>query len=146
MSHFSYQDVMISLDSIISQIHDRNMSYEMILGISPGGAVPAVMLRYALDIPLLRFIHWDADNPMVDTKIQHEVAMCQRVLVVDSVLNSGRTMTDVLRIYAAGADSACVLWNPEQPHIPTYFGKQIPKSIDPIWTFFWDFGKSSEIR
>ena len=134
---FTYQDYTVCLDAILDQIRAKGAKYDLVVALLRGGALPAVALSHALKASL-KTVEWGRSFQLADLQLKCEMSMARRVLVVDDLLDSGGTMQSFLEKYGP-CDIACLIWNTEQPLIPTYYGMQIQRSVTPEWfDFFWE--------
>lgn len=69
----SWQDVDNWITNLVDYIKTKKKKFKGIYGLSRGGLVPAIMLSYRLNIPLL-------------------TAPCDNCLIVDDIADSGRSL------------------------------------------------------
>lgn len=99
----TYQTIQEDVDVIADKIILSGNNYRAIYGIPRGGVPIAVMLSYALNIPL-----YDNDYPLDET-----------VLIVDDLVDSGKTLAEY-----SGLDTA-VLYAKPTSHVDgvTYYSR-----------------------
>ena len=74
---------------------------------------------------------WDIAEDIQDGK---------RLLIVDDILDSGRTIRELLEDWGARRDQidvAVLIYNTDQGIVPDYYGRRVDKSKDPSWVHFW---------
>jgi len=69
---------------------------ELIIGVARGGLVPAVMLSHQLEIPM-QSLHWSTrhDHGMKNGVIVAEDIVYRRVLIIDDIVDSGKTFIEI---------------------------------------------------
>ena len=86
-SYIQYQ-----VDKICNEISGRN--FDVVVGISRGGLIPAVMISHRLKLPLLTMTVTLRDNL---ARVQSlKINKGEKALVVDDINDSGKTFSDIM--------------------------------------------------
>lgn len=140
---YNYNMFANDLDRLEKAIINSEKHYDYIVGIVRGGAIPAVCLSHRLGMPM-KCVSWSTfhGDQMKESAwdIAEDIADGKRILLVDDILDSGRTVKELLTDWDAkreDIDIAVLLHNVDQDIVPDYFGRQIDKSVDPSWVTFW---------
>ena len=123
---YSYASYQRDMARITANLEDIN--YDYICGIAKGGLIPAVHLCHITNTPLLSFN---------DDGIQLMQDRLTKILMVDDIIDSGKTATRIERQFERRFDWACLIWNAEQEVIPVAYGTRIERSAQPNWYDFW---------
>ena len=131
------------IESITDQIFKSGKFYDYLVGVVRGGAIPAVCLSHRLGIPM-KTVSWSTfhGDQMKESAwdIAEDIADGKKILVVDDILDSGRTIRELLEDWETTRDKidvAVLIYNTDQEHKPDYCGRKIDKSKDPSWVTFW---------
>lgn len=81
--YFSWQDLTACINTISETINKAFIKPDFIYGLPRGGLIPATMLSYKLNIPLL-------------TDLTH-LTKLDNVLIVDDIADSGETLKELLK-------------------------------------------------
>ena len=143
MMRYSESDFRDDIDVIQRAIINSGKHYDYIVGIVRGGAIPAVCLSHRLEMPM-KCVSWStfhADQMKESAwDIAEDIQEGKRILVVDDILDSGRTIRELLEDWGAKReqiDIVVLIYNTDQKITPDYYGRKIDKSIDPSWITFW---------
>jgi len=83
------------VDRIISEI--GSVKYDVVVGISRGGLIPAVMISHKLNLPLLTMTVTLRDNL---ARVQSlKIKKGEKALVVDDINDSGNTLTMISEFF-----------------------------------------------
>ncbi|WIY81819.1 phosphoribosyltransferase [Propionimicrobium sp. PCR01-08-3] len=131
---------------LAQEIADSDFDPEVIIGVARGGMIPAGALTYALGVKLTDAINVEfytdvAETlpdpvllaPMLDTDSIRD----RRILVVDDVVDSGRTLALVLKLlrgFGAEVRSAVIYAKPTTIVEPDYVWKRTAKWIAFPWS------------
>ena len=89
-SYIQYQ-----IDKICNEISGRN--FDVVVGISRGGLIPAVMISHRLKLPLLTMTVTLRDNL---ARVQSlKIKKGEKALVVDDINDSGNTLTMISEFF-----------------------------------------------
>lgn len=95
---------------------------DVIVGILRGGLIPAVMMSHQINVPM-KSLHWqtrDGEWQEVNTDILAYCAAGKNVLFVDDINDSGKTMTEISKMY--GTDKGNVRFASMVDRASTTFG------------------------
>lgn len=120
----SWQDLEKATDAIASQVGESGFVPSIIIAIARGGMVPAGILAYKLGVRLADVINVEFYTDMERTRpdpvllapmLETQAVSGQRILVVDDVATSGRTLSIVMKLlrgFGADVRSAVVCTKP----------------------------------
>ena len=82
--------------------HFKDDKFDVIVGLTRGGLIPAVRLSHMMDTPMLPFnphmLHTNGD-PRGKVKIPISPAVVRRILIVDDIADTGKTFTKCARFF-----------------------------------------------
>lgn len=140
---YSHADFIHDADDLVHQITGSGKFYDYIVGIVRGGTIPAVYLSHRLGIPM-RTVSWSTfhKEQMRESAmdIADDIADGKSILIVDDILDSGRTITELLEDWGHRREQvgiAVLINNIRQPVIPDYYGKTIDRDVNKDWVNFW---------
>lgn len=131
---------------LAQQIVDSNFHPEIIIAIARGGMLPAGALSYALGVKLADAInvefYTDVETTLPDPVLlapllDSDAILDKRVLVVDDVVDSGRTLQlvlDILTKMGAEARSAVLYAKPTTVVMPDYVWRRTDQWIVFPWS------------
>lgn len=141
--YYSYQDFSDDLKNILDEINTDGADYDYVVGIVRGGAIPAACISYHLGIPL-KMVSWStyhADQMKESAlDIAEDIADGRKVLVVDDILDSGRTLQELMDDWGVerrSFDLAVMIWNVGQEILPDFYGRKIDRADNTDWITFW---------
>ena len=130
-------------DSLVEQITNSGKFYDYVVGVVRGGSIPAVYLSHRLEIPM-RTVSWSTfhGDQMRECAmdIAEDVAEGKSVLIVDDILDSGRTLRELIADWGCGRDKvgiATLLYNPKQEIKPDFYGRLLDRDVYKEWIYFW---------
>lgn len=95
----SYDEIHNACISIASDIKKHYSGVETIIGITRGGLIPATIISHLLDKPLFPLSYSSkagkGDNKNHDNEIPLFTNVGSKVLIVDDICDSGRTLNEV---------------------------------------------------
>lgn len=155
---FSYGQMESTLDNFVKQIVKNPDPYDRIIGIARGGLVPAVRLSHRLGVPMC-IVTWTLRDGNIQSHadIQQIVQLLKqgkRLLIVEDIIDSGRTINSILEYLYSELNEQCFL--ADQLHIatminnvdvnliPNYTGISISRDIDDAWYEFWWENKNKD--
>jgi hypoxanthine phosphoribosyltransferase len=118
---------------LAAQVHGSGFVPDMVVAIARGGLLLAGSVAYALDVKSCGAINVELLSPMLDTPS----VSGQKVLLVDDVSDSGRTLAMVLELLLkAGADvrSLCLYSKPQTVLEPDFVWRRTSKWIAFPWS------------
>lgn len=140
---YSFTHFKKDADSLVHQITGSGKFYDYVVGVVRGGAVPAVYLSHRLGIPL-RMVSWSTfhSDQMRESAldIADDIADGKSILIVDDILDSGRTMKELLEDWGCDRSRvgiACLIYNKDQEIVPDYYGTLISRESYKDWVNFW---------
>ena len=97
--YLSWCDYNEIIKNIIDYFKDKHI--EKVVGIYKGGLVPAVQIANALKVPLdiVAFQHHDGNDK--EAKYILNTGAADNVLIVDDIIDSGKTINKVLKLIRA---------------------------------------------
>lgn len=141
--YYSSNDFIDDVDKIANEVIVSGIEIDYIVGITRGGLLPAVLLSHRLDVPM-RTVSWSTFHKEQMREHAYDVAddICEgkKILLVDDILDSGRTITELLDDWECGRDNikiAVLLHNTNQSIVPDYWGRQFNRANTPDWIDFW---------
>lgn len=139
-----YDYAMFEKDAAMLADACRGYAPDTIVAVARGGLMPAQFLAYQLDVrhvDVLRCESYDGSIQRKDVQIRGEcdVRHSSRILVVDDIIDSGKTARAIdayLKILNPGAQVRwATLWfKPTASRRPEYFCNETDEWID----FFWE--------
>lgn len=126
--HLTWQDIDKYCENIYYQMLRDKYQPDCIIGLLRGGIVPARIFSdyfnilldfFALDVKLYNGIDSRNDEPRIKTFFGD---VSGKILIVDDILDSGKTMNAVLK-YLGDKDvtTATLLWKETAPNKPNYY-------------------------
>ncbi len=141
--YYSVENFKEDADSLVKQIINSGEFYDYIVGIVRGGTIPAVYLSHRLGIPM-RTVSWSTfhGDQMRESAldIAEDIADGKKILLVDDILDSGRTMRELLEDWGCDRSKvamAVLVHNVRQETIPNFFGRTIDRETNTDWVDFW---------
>lgn len=151
--YFTWQDVEQMSRKIILSMRESNWSPDIIIGITRGGLIPAVMLSNNINVNMRSMnvsLRDYASKESMD--IKRYVAENKRILVIDDINDTGATFQWIIDDWntALGTDAlpydcirfAALINNTPSKTKIDYYATSINKDKNPIWVCFpwesWD--------
>lgn len=154
---YTYNTMCKDLNKIKDKIDNSGWKPDMIVGLTRGGLIPAVMLSHYFNVPVvpvnlsLRDFRNDLDN--VISEIRQGVGLDnlqnKNILVVDDIVDSGETIEELHKIFASLLNSygkydfdhiktAVLYYNSSNKAkvVPDFYAKQIDKNVQNDWIEF----------
>lgn len=146
---YGYTDFCIGTFHITSNIAKSGIIPDFIVGISRGGAIPAVVLSHRLNIPCI-MINWNTRETYKQNDDLHNVEQLlqegKQILLVDDIVDSGETFRQIINKWNAQSNfkfkrekvQLCALiWNQSQDIICDYYHVSIDRTKEKDWVNFW---------
>lgn len=89
----SWGEVGLLTKIVATKIQSSNKKYDVILGVTNGGIIPARLMALELDIQHIQFI--PVRNKHLHTEEMPQLATDKKYLVVDEIYDTGETFTKV---------------------------------------------------
>lgn len=122
---------------LLKQIKQKEKTYDYVVGIKRGGLIPATCLSHALEIPMYSLTWSTRDFPYQDTK-NSVLQPHSKILLVDDLCDTGDTLVRIKELYNhCDIDTAVLLYNIDQIHIPTYYAQEFSRKQQPEFINFW---------
>lgn len=141
--YYSCNDFLHDIDKLVFDIINSGKHFDYLVGIVRGGSIPAVCLSHRLELPM-KSVAWSTfhGDQMKESAldIAEDIHDGKRILLVDDILDSGRTMRELLSDWdtdRSNIDVAVCIYNTDQKIVPDFYGRAIDKSKDPSWVTFW---------
>lgn len=137
---YTFDDLRHDINCIKSQLTKSEYTPEVIVGLSRGGLVPAVVLSHQLKIPMVS-MNWslrDGDH----TDDLTDFINGKRVLVVDDIIDSGNSISTLISDSSLNARAgdfkiAALVYNIAQDVRADYYGRIIDRRYNQEWFTFW---------
>lgn len=154
-SNPSIQDVFSDIIMMGQLLESRNELFDVVIGVSRGGLIPAVVLSHMLDIGMVPVVY-SADDGNGDDKKQTDITKVPsfeegtRILIIDDICDSGMTMKKLVSHYkrqGCKVKSAVLYYkdrwetiketNPRHGFYPDFMCHRIPENAG--WIIFpWE--------
>lgn len=88
----------------INKIAERfkDEKFDVIVGLTRGGLIPAVLLSHTMDTPMLPFnphlLHSNGDE-RGRVRIPISPVVCKRILIIDDIADTGKTFNKCVRFF-----------------------------------------------
>jgi len=122
--YISWGQIDKAIDIMLKQIKAVDKQYEMVVGITRGGLIPAVILSHKLDLPMMAMPKEHVLPP--------ETA--KNVLIVDEIYDTGATI-NLIKQHHPNTDFAVLYHNLNLPRL-NYYGHI--KRLDHWLVFPWE--------
>lgn len=146
--YYSNDDISDMLKEVVRQISYSEVRPDVIVGLSRGGLDIGVKLSHYFEVPF-EPLKWQTRNGDFQDydNLRRVMSEYQRVLVIDDILDSGRSIKDIVEfVDTMGADAgklytATLIENLAVSNInfPDFSAVEIDKSVDDAWIVFpWE--------
>jgi uncharacterized protein len=145
--NISWEEVDNHCRELANRFIEEGKTYDMIVGIARGGLVPAVTISHQLGVPLIPVV-WQASANEIGIHALRDVASLvpehSRILVVDDISDSGKTMGEVVKTLNMWCEAkskpteidTAILYRKETGFRTNYVGEVID---DSEWAIFpWE--------
>jgi len=152
----SMTDIITDVILLGKHIKSTQIKYDVIIGLSRGGLIPAVMLSHYLGVPLLP-ISYSASDGAGDNKVQTNIEILPsyeegtKILVVDDICDTGNTLKRLHQCYKKQkcVVHTCALYykdrnenvNPKSPKhgfFPTFYAHRMSMHQQEWLVFPWE--------
>jgi len=150
-THVTWNDLESYCLEIIRQITASNWKPDIIVGVTRGGAVPAVMISHflktkmvGLDVSLRGNYEYDI-GPETNAWLAEDACNGKNILVVDDINDSGDTINWIINDWACPEKAwgenvrVATIFDNESSfakHTPDYSAVTINKAVDDCWVVF----------
>ena len=138
-----WQEIDSACLSLYSQMHVANYVPDAIIGLLRGGVVPARIMAdyfgivldfFALDVKLYTGIGTRKEEPVIRYDFKDSDIKDKRILVLDDIYDSGKTMNAVIDHFEGhNITTATLLWKETAQKKPNYYA-EVAKEEE--WTIF----------
>lgn len=148
MEHIIYTQIQFDHDIkfLTKQLSESKFVPDLIVGLMRGGVIPAIHLSHKLDCPVSA-IEWSTrDAKVTDKKQLDKIAIMaehgKKVLVIDDIVDSGKTMREIKERMFDTKDNvkyASLWFNPSQSVTVDFYCNIIDRAVDERWIIFpWE--------
>jgi len=141
--YYDVKQFQIDLKHIADQIVASGKTYDYLVGIVRGGCIPAVYLSHRLGIPM-RTVSWSTFHKEQMREcamdIAEDVHDGKKILLVDDILDSGRTLKELFDDWGCARDKvdlSVLIYNKAQSIVPDFYGTVIDRDVSQDWVTFW---------
>lgn len=140
---YNQDDFERDMKALVQQLKDKEI--DLIIGLNRGGCLPAVCLSHALKKPAT-MIDWSTrDGANITPKSIYSYiidvsAKYKNILIVDDLIDSGKSMKDLLYIITMYCNTtvATLLHNTDvELGVPHYSGTKFSRKDEPRYFDFW---------
>jgi len=125
------------IKNIVNQIDNSKKDYDYVVGIKRGGLIPAVCISHILGLPMYS-LDWSNRDYPEKNDYQKVLQSNSKILLIDDICDTGETLIRIKELYNfSNIDTAVLLYNEDQIHIPTYWARKFSRKIEPDWVQFW---------
>lgn len=145
-----YDEFENCVNTLAQQIKLYGFQPDYIVGIVRGGSIPAVYLSHQLDIPVV-MLHWstrDSEDKESITWIPEDLLAGKKILLVDDIVDSGKTIQEIFEDWQACVHQdlpldnikiASLVYNTSQPVKVDFYCQVIDREKDDTWIIFpWE--------
>ena len=142
LAYPSYHDIEKGCARLVYQLATMDDESQVIIGLSRGGLIPAVIMSHIMDLPMIPVAYSSTSGNGDDLNHEnHLIAVKEHnVLIVDDICDSGKTMAEVAAHYTAAGHivTTAALYVKESSVImPNEYWQCIPS--DAPWIIFpWE--------
>ena len=148
---YTYDEMKLDLIGLTTQMEKDNYKPDLILGLTRGGLVPAVMLSHFYNIKMipvnLSLRDFKSDLSLVNGELdQADIDIsCKNILVVDDILDSGESLRELSELFIVIPKfnqfdiRYAVLYNNVSnicAFEPNYYSRKIDKNTSDDWIQF----------
>lgn len=148
MQHIIYTQTQFNhdLQFLVKQIADAEFMPDLIVGILRGGVIPAIHLSHILGCPV-KVVEWSTrDSKITDSrqldKIAVEADHGKKVLLIDDIVDSGKTLNDIKTRMFDTRDNvryASLWYNPSQSTTVDFYCNTVDRNVDKRWVYMpWE--------
>jgi len=141
---YSWQDLSADIKIIVKQISLSGWFPDFIVGVKRGGLVPASVLSYYMNLPLLVTSCKIKDGKnVVDLVELTEDLKGKKLLIVDDICDEGKTLEKLSEEMASlglvDFKACTIFYNTRQNFIVEFWAKKIDRLRDDSWVVFpWE--------
>ncbi len=154
--HYTWLDAKNQTQDILRQLHNSAWQPDYVVGITRGGAVPAVMISQYLQVPMMPLMVSlrDGGECVSDLGMAQDAHSRKNILIVDDINDSGATINWIMKDWPSGCFPSDPSWqdiwgnnvkfatlidNAASDATVDYRAVEIDKAKDPCWIVFpWE--------
>jgi xanthine phosphoribosyltransferase len=146
--YLSHEDFVSDVRAVAQKVAEDPWQPDYVIGIGRGGLVPAVYISHQLDLPMLSVDHSSKVPGFADEllgKVAEKSRDGTKLLVIDDINDSGRTIEYIRRLLAAvGCEAgnlrfAVLISNSRSKVSVDYWSRPIDRNEDKRWFVFpWE--------
>ena len=137
--NYTYEHYINDIYTVYKAILEKQVKYDIIIGIQRGGLIPAVHLSNLLKVPM-QCLQWSTrDGEVRDGSNQHIICNNNKnILLVDDIIDDGRTVKEIYTNYWK-MDTAVLIYNNINSYniVPEYFAWSLNRKETPDWINYW---------
>lgn len=138
---YSFQDYTDDFMTLYHKIKKAECNYDLIVGVARGGLILGTHLSNVLNVPFLALEWSDGEGRRKEVRkpeILHALSMKQNVLVVDDIVDNGKTAHEIVEAFPS-VDYASLIYNNINRYnfVPTFTSWTINREETPHWFKFW---------
>lgn len=138
---YTYRDFKDDIEALYTSIKQELTPYDIIVGVTRGGLIPAVRLSHMLGIPMVT-LSWSTRDGQVqevrNPEITYAHSLGKNILVVDDIVDDGITAKGIMDAFPF-VDYASLIYNNinKSGITPKHYGWEINRNEVPGWIEFW---------
>ncbi|MFM7084572.1 MAG: phosphoribosyltransferase [Hyphomicrobium sp.] len=144
--YYSYENFDAGIQMLADQVIHSGKKYDYLCGVLRGGMIPAIVLSYKLNIPVLP-IHWS----LRDFKQQYlspdarKIVLENKCLLVEDIIDTGECISQLFKEIGKSLDVLCLVYNKSQSITPQFYHWCIDRNRNKDWIVFW-WDESNNIK
>jgi len=91
-----------AINKMAKYFQNTNKRFDIVVGLTRGGLIPAVILSHELDIPMMPFnphiLHSNGD-PRETVELPISSAFIKKILIVDDISDTGKTFNKTVKFF-----------------------------------------------
>lgn len=137
--NYLFETYIDDLYTVYKSILEKQIQYDIIIGIQRGGLIPAVHLSNLLQVPM-QTLQWSTrDREVRDSSNPHIICnKGKNILLVDDMIDDGKTVHEIYNAYWK-MDTAVLIYNSVNRYniVPEYYSWNINRKETPDWINYW---------
>lgn len=134
----SWLDIESLIENIVEELNLLSIGWKPshVVGVARGGLVPAVILSHKYNVPFST-VNVSYRDTLVDTNIN--VTVTSNTLVVEDIIDTGKTLSSLKDIYPTDFKSASLLSKVTSQTQPHFVGRTLDEEQSKSWIVFpWE--------
>lgn len=142
ITHPNWECIEHLLCIISGKLKQSQFEPSIIMGLSRGGLIPAVIMSHHLSVPMIPVCYSSKDGAGDDKNHNNDLPTinCTNILIVDDIADSGLTIKEVAQHYITlghTVQTACLYHKTSAVYAPSYAAVTIPAD-SPFIYFPWE--------